>query len=114
MHHSQDVIHLAPPAGDPWWWFSFFDMARPSGERLLGVALVQGRDQWMATAALARFGCHSGGEARCIKIPAELCEPPEPYQERLLSPEEARTLADLMEARRPVPPNARSGSLIEG
>ena len=49
-----------------------------------------------------------------MKIPAELGEPPEPYQERLLSPEEARTLADLMEARRPVPPDARSGSLIEG
>lgn len=37
-----------------------------------------------------------------MQIPAELGEPPEPYRERLLNPEEARMLADLMEAQQPV------------
>lgn len=48
-----------------------------------------------------------------MQIPAELGEPPEPYQERLLTPEEGRALADLMEARRISQPNIRPGSLIE-
>ena len=90
------------PSNDPWWWFSFFDKQCPPEERFIGVALVQARDFEIAKMALERFGIYPGGEAVCAQIPVELGAPPEPYRERLLNRDEARTLADLMEGRRPV------------
>ena len=85
---------------EPWWWFSFFATDRQSGERLIGVAVVQARDSEIAKMALSRFGIEPSEEGVYTQIPAELGVPPGPYQERLLSPDEARVLADLMEARR--------------
>ena len=86
---------------DPWWWFSFFATDRQPGEHLIGVAMVQACDIEIAKMALARFGIKPRGEAVYTQILAELGEPPELYRERLLSPDEAGVLADLMEARRP-------------
>lgn len=85
---------------DPWWWFSFFATDRQSGKRLIGVAVVQGCNGEIATMALARFGIRPGGRTVCAQIAAELDVPPEAYRERLLTPDEAKVLADLMEARR--------------
>lgn len=85
---------------EPWWWFSFFATDRQPGAGLVGVAVVQARDSELAKMALSRFGIRADGGGVYTQIPAELGMPPEPYQERLLRPDEARTLADLMEARR--------------
>ncbi len=85
---------------EPWWWFSFFATDRQPGARLVGVAVVQARDSEIAKMALARFGIYPQGEGVCALIPAELSTPPRSYCERLLSPDEAGALANLMEARR--------------
>ncbi len=87
---------------DPWWWFSFFGTDRQPGEGLIGVAVVQAWDIEIARMALARFGIRPDGEAIYTQIANELGVPPERYRERLLSPDEARVLANLMEARRPI------------
>ena len=93
-----------------WWWFSFFDKQKQPKTQLVGAALVQAPDVEIAKMALERFGIYSRGGGVCALIPAELGTPPEAYRERLLSPDEARTLADLMEARRPKPKAANLNS----
>ena len=87
-------------AKDPWWWFSFFAADRQPGKRLIGVTVVQACDIEIARMALGRFSIRPDGEVFYIQIPTELGTPPEPYRERLLNPDEAGVLADLMEARR--------------
>ena len=91
---------------NPWWWFSFFAEDRKLGDRLLGVAVAQARDMKIAKVVLKRSGIRLSGKVVCMQIPAELGVPPESCRERLLDRDEARALADLLEARRPMQQNS--------
>ena len=52
--------------------------------------------------ALARFGIRPDSEAIYTQIATELGVPPGRDRERLLTPDEAKVLANLMEARKPI------------
>lgn len=83
-------------AAMPRWWLSFADADRPKGKQLLGVCIVEGVDMIAAIKAAHARGINPGGEVAGLKIDeaaaARLSFSITDFENRLLPPEEARTL----------------------
>lgn len=77
-------IAATTPATESWWWLSFCDASRPTGDHLLGVALVRGTCHADAVSRAWRTGCNPGGEAMGIPVPAESGDPPECWRHQLV------------------------------
>lgn len=79
-----------------WWWVAYTDDKRPKGERALGAVIVRHPggfaqvERYIADVLhLIVPGVSMGG-----MMPADYGEPPLGYANRLLSPDEAKALAD--------------------
>lgn len=55
-----------------WFWLSFADPERPTGEQFLGVAIVEAPSLWLAGIAAAGQGVNPGGECRLWELPGEI------------------------------------------
>lgn len=72
---------------EQWWWLSFADPGKPTGEQFLGVIIVLAGGIGEATQKLWDMGINPGGEVRAYPIPEEHV-PDEQYRNKLLSREE--------------------------
>ncbi len=68
-----------------WWWLSFCDTDRPSGEQLIGIAIVRAPDFIFAVMAANRTGCNPGGEVMGLPVPSEFGDPPDEWNHKLIT-----------------------------
>lgn len=73
---------LAKP--ESWWWLSFCDPAKPTGEQFLGVCIVKGGGAWEAIQNAWAMKINPGGEVQSLQIPEEHLPDPK-YHNRLMS-----------------------------
>ena len=62
---------LAQEATQPlgWWWLSFCDPDKPSGQQFLGCSIVQARGFLGAVFTARQKGCNPGGEVKGSSLP---------------------------------------------
>jgi hypothetical protein len=79
----------------PVYWLSFVDPDRPRGDKRLGVSIVEvpAQDDEMIAALKEAWDrrCNPGGEVKATLLEGKI--PPRSFFNRLLTPDEARTLA---------------------
>lgn len=81
-----DSMLMAEAAvGEPsWWWMSFADPHRPTGQQFLGVAIVRASGEASAVTESHQLGVNPGGEIALAPIPEDHVPPPH-LRNRLLS-----------------------------
>lgn len=62
-----DLEKLLQPEG--WWWLSFVDNERESGDRFLGASIVRANGAITATQMAYDKGCNPGGEVLVVQLP---------------------------------------------
>lgn len=68
-----------------WFWLSFADATKPSGQQFLGVAIVQALGTASALAASHARGCNPGGEVVTQECPIAWGSPPPGSANRILT-----------------------------
>lgn len=86
-----------------WWWLSFCDPDRPSGQRFLGVVVIEASTFMEAIELSHSTQCNPGGEVQGLPLPEGLAIPPG-FAGRLLPRQECEELDFLMEAQGNGPP----------
>lgn len=67
-----------------WWWISFLNSDRPTGQMFTGVCIVEGNDFGEALTNSWAHNCNPGGEAQGMQLEV----PPDPkHTYRLLTME---------------------------
>lgn len=84
---------LADQSESVWWWLSFADPARPTGDQFLGVAIVAAPNIVTATHIAGRLGINPGGEVAAWVIPDAHIARVEGYTYRLLSHDDLEAAA---------------------
>jgi len=86
MHDRLFEMALEEAAGvEPgWWWLSFADGSRPTGQQFLGVAVVRAAGFGLAVMRAHELGINPGGEVCGDVIPAA-CPPPDEMLDRLVT-----------------------------
>lgn len=80
------------------WWLSFVDPSRPAADRFLGVAIVAGGDIVEAVKAAHALGCNPGGDVAGYMVPYWAERAIGTWTRRLLTREEATSLARDLKA----------------
>lgn len=75
-----------------WWWLSFVDHDKPEGNKFLGVVIIEGETIIDAVRHAWDLNINPGGEVLAGQLEMIDTIPPE-FRERLLSKEDAETLA---------------------
>lgn len=96
MSRGEDLVDLALAEADArggregWWWLSFADGERPTGQQFLGVAVVRAAGFGLAVMRTHALGINPGGEVAGKEIGAS-CPPPAPLLDKLIA-DKARIL----------------------
>lgn len=78
-------VEATTPGPERWWYLSFADPDRPTGQHFLGVALVRATCHADAVRMAWRNGCNPGGQVLGHPVPYESGDPPEAMRHRLVS-----------------------------
>ncbi|HKP06397.1 MAG TPA: hypothetical protein VJU58_04015 [Microbacterium sp.] len=76
------AVAEAVECGEGWWWLSFADGGRPTGQQFLGVAVVRAAGLGFAVMRAHALGINPGGEVQGMEIPAA-CAPPDAMLDHL-------------------------------
>jgi hypothetical protein len=68
-----------------WWWLSFCDPSRPTGQHSLGVAIVGAASFPEAVMVAHATGCNPGGEVMGHPVREDMGAPPAEWDHKLVS-----------------------------
>lgn len=91
------AIAMEGPTG--WWWLSFTDPDRPTGQQALGACMVEATNEATAMVRAHELGINPGGQIALAGPLQKEQIPPEQPLNRLLSREEVAAVDALIAAR---------------
>jgi hypothetical protein len=70
----RELAEALEALGARWWYLSFADPHRPTGEQWLGGCVVAGIDIGQAVRTAAALSCNPGGEVAALEVPREFVD----------------------------------------